>query len=159
MVAASHLLQLDTLQAAVVSRGVVSSAVVSRTVVSRTVVSRAVVSSAVVSSAVVSRAVVSSAVVSRAMVSSAIVSSAIVSSAMVSSARHVLQAAGLRCHPFGKRCARSFIHPADSIHVDEADKAGEAVSSSARGEGEAGVDCAAAHMEASRVADCTSSRA
>ena len=134
MVAASHLLQLDTLQAAVVS-------------------------SAVVSSAVVSRAVVSSAVVSRAMVSSAIVSSAIVSSAMVSRARHVLQAAGLRCHPFGKRCARSFIHPADSIHVDGADEAGEVESSSARGEGEGGVDCAAAHMEASRVADCTSSRA
>ena len=139
MVAASHLLQLDTLQAAVVSSAVVSSAVVS---------------SAVVSSAIVSRAMVSSA-----MVSSAIVSSAIVSSAMVSRARHVLQAAGLRCHPFGKRCARSFIHPADSIHVDGADEAGEAVSSSARGEGEAGVGCAAAHMEASRVADCTSSRA
>ena len=119
MVAASHLLQLDTLQAAVVSSAVVSSAVVSR----------------------------------------AVVSSAIVSSAMVSRARHVLQAAGLRCHPFGKRCARSFIHPADSIHVDGADEAGEVESSSARGEGEGGVDCAAAHMEASRVADCTSSRA
>ena len=134
MVAASHLLQLDTLQAAVVSSAVVSSAIVSR----------AVVSSAVVSSAVVSRAVVSS---------------AIVSSAMVSRARHVLQAAGLRCHPFGKRCARSFIHPADSIHVDGADEAGEVESSSARGEGEAGVDCAAPHMEASRVVDCTSARA